>query len=40
MTIIVSGTIHVDPTQRDAFLEARVPILAHARAAPAATTSR
>ena len=34
MTIIVSGTIHVDPSERDAFLAARVPILEHARAAP------
>jgi quinol monooxygenase YgiN len=34
MTIIVSGTLHVDPTQRDAYLRARVPILEHARAAP------
>jgi quinol monooxygenase YgiN len=34
MAIIVSGTIHVDPARRDAFLRARVPILAHARAAP------
>jgi quinol monooxygenase YgiN len=34
MTIIVSGTLHVDPAQRDAFLQARVPILEHARAAP------
>jgi quinol monooxygenase YgiN len=34
MTIIVSGTIHVDPAERDAFLAARVPILEHARAAP------
>jgi quinol monooxygenase YgiN len=34
MTIIVSGSLHVDPTQRDAYLEARVPILAHAREAP------
>ena len=34
MTIIVSGTLHVDPAQREAFLRARVPILAHARAAP------
>jgi quinol monooxygenase YgiN len=34
MAIIVSGTIHVDPAQRDAFLRARVPILAHAREAP------
>ena len=33
MTIIVSGTIHVDPAQRDAFLRARIPILAHAREA-------
>src|SRR3954451_20660711 len=34
MTIIVSGTIHVDPAQREAFLRARIPILAHAGAAP------
>jgi quinol monooxygenase YgiN len=34
MTIIVSGTLHVDPAQRDAYLQARAPILAHARAAP------
>lgn len=34
MTIIVSGMLHVDPAQRDAFLEARAPILAHAREAP------
>jgi quinol monooxygenase YgiN len=34
MTIIVSGTIHVDPTLREAFLRVRVPILAHAREAP------
>jgi quinol monooxygenase YgiN len=34
MTIIVSGSLHVDPAQRDAYLEARVPILAHARQAP------
>jgi quinol monooxygenase YgiN len=34
VTIIVSGMLHVDPAQRDAFLEARVPILAHARQAP------
>jgi quinol monooxygenase YgiN len=34
MTIIVSGTLHVDPAQRAAFLDARVPILAHARDAP------
>jgi quinol monooxygenase YgiN len=34
MTIIVSGSLHVDPAQRDAYLEARVPILAHARHAP------
>jgi quinol monooxygenase YgiN len=32
--IIVSGTLHVDPAQRDAFLAARVAILEHARAAP------
>ena len=34
MTIIVSGSLHVDPAQRDAFLLARVPILQHAREAP------
>jgi len=34
MTIIVSGSLHVDPTERDAYLEARVPILQHARDAP------
>ena len=34
MTIIVSGSLHVDPAHRDAYLQARVPILAHARAAP------
>ena len=34
MTIIVSGTLHVDPAQRDAYLHARVPILEHARRAP------
>jgi quinol monooxygenase YgiN len=34
MTIIVSGTLHVDPAQRDAYLQARVPILEHARRAP------
>ena len=34
MTIIVSGTLHVDPAERDAFLAARVPILEHARRAP------
>jgi quinol monooxygenase YgiN len=34
MTIIVSGTLHVDPAQRDAYLAARVPILEHARRAP------
>jgi quinol monooxygenase YgiN len=32
--IIVSGTLHVDPARRDAFLAARVAILEHARAAP------
>jgi quinol monooxygenase YgiN len=32
--IIVSGTLHVDPARRDEFLEARVPILEHARGAP------
>ena len=34
MGIIVSGTLHVDPAQRDAYLEARVAILEHARQAP------
>jgi quinol monooxygenase YgiN len=34
MTIIVSGTLHVDPARRDAYLQARVPIIEHARAAP------
>jgi quinol monooxygenase YgiN len=34
MTIIVSGSLHVDPAERDAYLDARVPILAHARQAP------
>lgn len=34
MTIIVSGQLHVEPTQRDAYLAARVPIMAHARQAP------
>jgi quinol monooxygenase YgiN len=34
MTIIVSGSLYVDPARRDAYLEARVPILAHAREAP------
>ena len=34
MTIIVSGSIHVDPAQREAYLDARVPILEHARQAP------
>jgi quinol monooxygenase YgiN len=33
MTIIVSGSLHVDPSQRHAYLQARIPILAHARAA-------
>lgn len=33
MTIIVSGSLHVDPEQRDAYLEACVPILRHAREA-------
>jgi quinol monooxygenase YgiN len=32
--IIVSGTLHVDPAERDAYLHARVPILEHARRAP------
>jgi quinol monooxygenase YgiN len=34
MTIIVSGSLHVDPARRDAYLDARVAILEHARAAP------
>jgi quinol monooxygenase YgiN len=34
MTIIVSGSLYVDPAHRDAYLQARVPILAHAREAP------
>jgi quinol monooxygenase YgiN len=34
MSIIVSGTLHVDPAQRAAYLQARVPILEHARRAP------
>jgi len=34
MAIIVSGTLHVEPAQREAFLAARVPIIAHAREAP------
>ena len=33
MTIIVSGTLHVDPAEREAFLIARLPIIAHAREA-------
>ena len=34
MTIIVSGRLHVEPGQREAYLAARVPIVAHARDAP------
>ena len=34
MSIIVAGTLHVDPAQRATYLEARVPILEHARQAP------
>jgi quinol monooxygenase YgiN len=34
MTIIVAGTLHVEPEQREEFLAARVPIIAHARRAP------
>ena len=34
MAIIVSGSLHVDPAAREAYLKARVPILAHARQAP------
>jgi quinol monooxygenase YgiN len=34
MTIIVSGTLHVEPGQREAYLAARLPIIAHAREAP------
>jgi quinol monooxygenase YgiN len=33
MAIIVSGTLHVDPAERDAYLAARIPILEHARQA-------
>jgi quinol monooxygenase YgiN len=33
MTIIVSGRLFVEPAQRDAYLAARIPILAHAREA-------
>ena len=33
MTIIVSGHLFVEPAQRDAYLAARVPIMAHAREA-------
>ena len=33
MTIIISGTLHVDPAEREAFLAARLPIIAHAREA-------
>ena len=33
MTIIVSGWLQVDPARREAYLESRVPILAHARGA-------
>jgi quinol monooxygenase YgiN len=33
MTIIVSGTLRVDPKERDAYLQARVALLAHARKA-------
>jgi quinol monooxygenase YgiN len=34
MAIIVSGRLHVEPAQRDAYLADRVAIVAHARAAP------
>jgi quinol monooxygenase YgiN len=34
MTVIVAGALHVDPEQREAYIEARLPILAHAREAP------
>lgn len=34
VTIIVSGTLHVDPAERDGYLSARVAIVAHARRAP------
>ena len=34
MTIIVSGWLQVDPARREAYLESRVSILAHARGAP------
>jgi len=38
MTIIVSGRLHVEPAEREAYLAARVPILAHARQASAVST--
>lgn len=34
MTVIVAGALHVDPERREAYIEARLPILAHAREAP------
>jgi quinol monooxygenase YgiN len=34
MTIIVSGRLQVRSAERDAYLAARVPVIAHARAAP------
>jgi len=34
MTIIVSGTLHVAPAQREGYLAARTAIVAHARKAP------
>jgi quinol monooxygenase YgiN len=34
MTIIVSGTLHVDPAKREEYLAARVPLLTHVRGVP------
>ena len=34
MSIIVSGTLHVNPAHRATYLQARVPILEQARQAP------
>ena len=34
MTIIVSGSLHVEPSQRQEYLADRIAIVAHARNAP------
>jgi quinol monooxygenase YgiN len=34
VTVIVSGTLHVDPEQRNEYLEARIPMLDYVRASP------